>query len=93
MPDPKRDGPNWMQYSGIGVEFSAAVAGFALFGFWIDRHYGSRPWGLVIGAALGLIGGTYNLIKKSMKAFEPPDSAEHADSEKGKDGDETPRGS
>ena len=93
MPDSKRERPTWIRYSGIGVEFSAAVAGFGLFGFWIDRHYGSGPWGLLIGVMLGLIGGTYNLIKKSMQAFAPPDAGEATDSGKDKGGDETPRGS
>lgn len=53
----------------MGVEYAAALAGFGLAGYWIDRHYGSGPWGVVIGAALGLIGGTYNLIRQSTAAF------------------------
>lgn len=67
----KRDRPEWIRHSGIGIEFAAAVGGFAALGYWIDRHYDSGPWGLVIGAALGLIGGTYNLIRQSMAAFKP----------------------
>lgn len=71
MTGSKRDRPGWIRYSGVGIEFVAAVGGFAAVGFWIDRHYDSGPWGLVIGAALGLIGGTYNLIRESMAAFKP----------------------
>lgn len=56
--------------TGVGIEYAAAVAGFALVGYWIDRHYGSGPWGVLIGAALGLIGGTYNLVRQSMAAFK-----------------------
>jgi F0F1-type ATP synthase assembly protein I len=60
--------PGWVRYSGVGVELAGAVAGFALVGYWIDGHYGSRPWGMLVGLALGLIGGLYNLVKKSLQA-------------------------
>jgi F0F1-type ATP synthase assembly protein I len=48
------------------MELGAAVAGLTLFGAWIDRHWGTAPKGLLIGAALGMIGGLYNLIKSSL---------------------------
>jgi len=63
------DRPSWVRLSGVGVEFAGAVAGLALVGYWIDSKYDSRPWGVLIGAALGLIGGTYNLIRESLAAF------------------------
>ena len=56
--------------SGIGFEMAAAVAGFTLIGYWWDRHFGSSPWGILTCAALGLIGGTYNLIRQSQSAFK-----------------------
>ena len=72
MAKQRRDQPSWLRFSGIGIEYASAVAVFALLGYWIDRHYGCRPWGLVIGAVLGLIGGTYNLVRQSLSAFQPP---------------------
>jgi F0F1-type ATP synthase assembly protein I len=54
--------------AGLGWELAGAVAGFALLGYWIDRHFASSPWGLLICIALGLIGGTYNLIRASLAA-------------------------
>ncbi|MFH0983728.1 MAG: AtpZ/AtpI family protein [Planctomycetota bacterium] len=60
---------SWMRYAGVGIDCAAAMAGFALIGYWIDRHYQTKPWGLVIGAVLGLVGGTYNLIRVSLAAF------------------------
>ena len=59
--------------SSIGFEMAAAVAGFTLIGYWWDRHFVSSPWGLLTGAALGLIGGTYNLIRQSRSAFKEVD--------------------
>ncbi len=57
----------------MGVEFAAAVAGFGLVGYWIDNRYSTGPWALLIGVGLGLVGGTYNLIRASMAAFKQLD--------------------
>ena len=54
--------------SGLGVEFAAAVAGFALFGDWIGKFYGDPKLGILIGAVLGIVGGMYNLIRASIAA-------------------------
>ena len=60
--------PNWIRFSGIGLELAGATGGLALVGYWVDRHYGTAPWGIVIGVVVGLIGGLYNLIKESLEA-------------------------
>ncbi len=69
MPRQSKRMPSWVRHSGIGIELAAAVAGFVLVGVWVDRHYGTAPWGVVIGAILGLLGGMYNLIRKSLAAI------------------------
>jgi F0F1-type ATP synthase assembly protein I len=53
---------------GLGVDLAAAVAGLALVGYWIDRHYGTAPKGLIIGALLGLVGGMYNFLRIAFAA-------------------------
>jgi F0F1-type ATP synthase assembly protein I len=68
-----RRGFLWSGYSGarhagIGLEFAGAVAGFALLGYWVDRHYATQPWGLVGGVALGFLGGLYNFVKQALQA-------------------------
>jgi F0F1-type ATP synthase assembly protein I len=68
MPDDKTKPRSGSRAWGIGVELAGAVAGLTLLGYWIDRHYGSHPWGLLIGLALGLVGGMYNLIRESLLA-------------------------
>lgn len=60
--------PSWVRHSGVGLELAGAVAGFALIGYWIDRRYGTEPWGVVGGVVLGLVGGLYNLVKQSLQA-------------------------
>lgn len=78
-----------MRSAGLGIEFAAAVAGLTLLGYWIDRRYATEPWGLLIGAALGLIGGTYNMVREALTtarssrepASKDPDSAEGSEKE------------
>lgn len=76
MPNDKRGRPSWIRYSSVGIEFASALVVFTLLGYWVDRHYESAPWGLVIGAALGLIGGTYNLIRESLDAFKQSEASD-----------------
>lgn len=76
--------PGWVRHSGVGLELAAAVAGFTLAGYWIDRHYGSQPWGTIIGVVLGLIGGLYNLVKQSLQAAR---EARIGDQQARRDGD------
>ena len=57
-----------MALAGLGFELLAAVAGFTFVGYWIDRHYETDPWGLVICALLGIVGGLYNFIRAATRA-------------------------
>ena len=69
--------PPW-QYAGIGIEYTAAVAGFGLVGWWIDSSWDTSPWGVLIAVALGLIGATYNLVRQSLAAFKTTDTKKKA---------------
>jgi F0F1-type ATP synthase assembly protein I len=60
--------PGWVRYSGVGLELAGATAGLALFGYWIDRRYGTAPWALLGGVFIGIVGGLYNLVKESLQA-------------------------
>ena len=68
MPEEPKSAADLSKLAGIGFELAAAVAGFTFFGYLWDRHFGTRPWGLLIGALLGLIGGMYNLIRQTLAA-------------------------
>ncbi len=68
MPEEPKPRVNLARLSGIGFELVAAVVGFTLVGLWVDRHYDTGPWGVLIGLALGLVGGMYNLIRQSLLA-------------------------
>ncbi len=49
-----------------------SVIGLALLGVWIDKRYGTGPWGVLIGSTVGIVGGLYNLIRASLKSMRPP---------------------
>jgi F0F1-type ATP synthase assembly protein I len=60
-------GPNWGKFLTSGFEIAAGTALGSFSGVWVDRKLGSSPWGLLIGLLLGCAGGTYLLIKETMK--------------------------
>jgi F0F1-type ATP synthase assembly protein I len=70
MPERPKSEPNWAKLSGLGVELAAAVGGGTLFGYWWDRHFDTAPWGMVVGGAVGVVGGLYNLIRQSLRAIK-----------------------
>ena len=64
-----RRSASWIRYSGIGLELAGATAGLALVGYWIDRRFGTSPWGILGGVVIGIVGGLYNLVKESLEAI------------------------
>lgn len=51
-------------YMGLGTELAASVAGMLLLGYFLDKHFNTSPWLLLVGAAAGFVGGFYNFIKQ-----------------------------
>lgn len=74
--------PSAWRYSGIGLELVGAVAGLALLGYWIDRRFDSAPWGLLVGASVGIVGGLWNLIRAGLKASREMRSREGRDEDR-----------
>ena len=81
--------PGWVRYSGIGLELAGVTAGLALLGYWVDSKFGTKPWGLLVGVAIGIVGGLYNLIRESLAAVHEAEDedAKGATKERGSDGD------
>jgi F0F1-type ATP synthase assembly protein I len=80
VPKSGKEQADWRRLLPLGFELFGAVLGFSLLGFWIDRHYGTRPWGLLTCAVLGLVGGLYNLIRTSLSVLNPPRDPKAGDS-------------
>jgi F0F1-type ATP synthase assembly protein I len=62
--------PGWVRYSGVGLELAGAIGGLALVGSWLDRRFGTQPWGILGGVVLGMVGGLYNLVRESLAAVQ-----------------------
>lgn len=57
-------GADYARYAGLGLQFAATIALFALGGWWLDGWLGSSPWLLILGVFTGFMGGLISLVKK-----------------------------
>ncbi len=66
VPDPPwKSSARWA--AGAGLELAATMGGACLLGWWIDRRFATEPWGMVGCAMIGIVGGLYNLIRRSVR--------------------------
>ncbi len=63
---PKRPPGSAARLAGMGTELAATLAGACLLGYWIDRRFETGPWGLLICATLGVVGGLYNMLRRAL---------------------------
>ncbi|HEX6201631.1 MAG TPA: AtpZ/AtpI family protein, partial [Thermoanaerobaculia bacterium] len=52
----------------LGLEMAGGIAGLVLVGWWVDRHFGTGPWGILTGALVGLVGGMTYLVREGLSA-------------------------
>lgn len=67
MPYTAEQRARWARFYSLGFDLAAAVGGFSILGYWIDRHYGTDPWGILSCFFVGLLGGMYNLVRSSIR--------------------------
>lgn len=60
--------PSPWRYAGLGLELAGGIAVFIGIGYLFDRWMGTDPWGMIVGAILGLAGGLYNMIREALQA-------------------------
>ena len=48
-----------------GFDLAIVVGGFTAIGWWLDRKYGWAPWGVLVGAILGIVGGLTNFLREA----------------------------
>lgn len=48
-------------FMSAGIEFTAVTSALAGIGWWLDSKWGTDPYLMIVGLAMGLIGGTYKL--------------------------------
>jgi F0F1-type ATP synthase assembly protein I len=61
----------YLAISQVGLEMVAPI----LLGLALDHYLGWSPWGVVVGAGLGLVGGLAHLIHLSGKPKRPDGQA------------------
>ena len=66
---PPRENPtSWARWTGAGLEFGVAVLVFFFLGSWLDARWGTQPWMTVAGSTLGVVCGTYLLVKQALES-------------------------
>ena len=53
-------------YLNIGYVWASSVILLTLLGWFLDKHWGTRPYLTIIGAILGVVTGFYNFLKTVM---------------------------
>lgn len=49
-------------FLGLGLTFAVTILAFLFLGRWLDSKWGTSPWLLIAGAALGMILGFVHMI-------------------------------
>ena len=55
-------------YLGLGIQIAASMALFCGLGYAADRWLGTSPWGILVGAMLGMAGIVALLVRVSREA-------------------------
>ena len=54
---------NFVPFLTMGFQLAAAVVFFLLLGHWIDKKFGTEPFGKLIGVVIGSTGGFIKFFK------------------------------
>jgi F0F1-type ATP synthase assembly protein I len=63
VPDSRNSLNDALKYAQISGMLIGPMLAFGAIGFWLDRRYGTKPWFLLAGLILGMVGGFVNLFK------------------------------
>ena len=51
------------RFAGLGLTFALTMTVLGFAGSWLDGRFGTKPWLLVTGIALGAIGGFIRIVR------------------------------
>jgi ATP synthase protein I len=67
---------NALSASSVGLELGLAVAIGLLIGWWLDQHFGTAPWLMLLWLALGLVAG-FRGVLRAVRQADRAARAEH----------------
>jgi F0F1-type ATP synthase assembly protein I len=53
-------------YLTLGLQLAIAVTVFFFLGRWADEKFGSAPWGMLVGLAVGITGGFIKFFRTAL---------------------------
>ncbi len=62
--DHVKDLPGVTAFLSMGIAAAVIVAVFVVLGLWADHEWGTSPWGLLIGIALGTVAAVVSVVKQ-----------------------------
>jgi len=63
VPDSRDSLNDALKYAQISGMLVGPMLGFGGIGYWLDGHFGTKPWFLLAGLILGMIGGFVNFFR------------------------------
>jgi F0F1-type ATP synthase assembly protein I len=63
-----RDAFRTVSMSSVGLEMGIAVLIGLLLGRWLDGHFGTTPWLLIVGTCLGMAAGMMGVFRAMREA-------------------------
>ncbi|HMN09591.1 MAG TPA: AtpZ/AtpI family protein [Gemmatimonadaceae bacterium] len=54
------------RYAGVGLQFAASIVAFLYAGQWLDRRFGTAPWGVLAGVFIGASAAFYSMYRRLM---------------------------
>ena len=54
----------------VGLSFVIALLIGTVGGWWLDQHFGWKPWGFLVGMMLGLAAGIRNVYQVTKKYWK-----------------------
>ena len=63
MPETRDSLADALKYAQAGTMLVAPMVALGALGYWLDRRFGTKPWLLLAGLVLGMVGGFVNFFR------------------------------
>ena len=63
MPERRDSLADALKYAQSGTMLVAPMVALGAIGFWLDRRFGTKPWLLLAGLIVGMVGGFVNFFR------------------------------